>query len=79
MAKTKQATHYQSNDSDNLSIRAGELGGYLISTGPECGRFGQTAAFSTADECADWVRGFLKNVAARKFGPNAKPPTTEHS
>ena len=78
MAKTKQATHYQAADSDALSIRAGELGGYLVSTGNEPYRCGQTAAFSTADECADWVRGFLKNVAARKFGPSAKP-TTEHS
>jgi hypothetical protein len=70
----KQAKHLSIGKITDLNIRIGDLGGYIVYEG--CGRetsiYPQSAAFSTADECADYVRSHLKNVAALKFG--AKKP-----
>jgi hypothetical protein len=70
--KTKQATHFQPNDTDEIRVVVCEWGGYMALGGGREGFYPtKMAAFATADECADWLRGFLKNAAARKFG--AKP------
>jgi hypothetical protein len=70
--KTKQATHVQPVDTDEIRVVVCEWGGYMALGGCRDGFYpSKVAAFANADECADWLRGFLKNAAARKFG--AKP------
>lgn len=67
---TKQATHLQPSDGMQIRIIVCDLGGFIVSTGRnEAGYHGTEAGFTTADECAEWVRGFLRNSAARMFGP----------
>jgi hypothetical protein len=67
---TKQATHLQPTDCTSVRVQVCEWGGYMVISGSEYeGRFiSGAAAFATADECADWLRGFLRNQAAKKFG-----------
>lgn len=69
----KQATHVQPNEGSTLRIHVCDWGGFVVSTGHEDGfRIGGQAAFATADHCADWLRGFLRNSAAKKFGAAKK-------
>ena len=67
---TKQATHLQPNESSTVRIQVCEWGGYMVIGGNDYeGRLAPAAAsFSTADECADWLRSYLRNQAAKKFG-----------
>jgi hypothetical protein len=66
---TKQATHLQPTNCSSLKIICNEWGGYLVMSHCDYeGRMREAAAFTTADECADWLRGFLRNRAAEKFG-----------
>lgn len=69
----KQATHVMVIDSDRLNITVCPNGGYVVSTlsdrSDPFALASGVAAFSTADQCADWVREFLRNAAHRKFGP----------
>ena len=65
----KQATHTAIGKITDLRIRVGELGGYVVFEGAGSdGCYQRHAAFSTADECADYVRSHLRNVAALQFG-----------
>jgi hypothetical protein len=67
---TKQATHVQPLDTDEVRVIACEWGGYMVLGGCREGFYpNKVGAFATADECADWLRSFLRNSAARKFGP----------
>jgi len=65
----KQATHFHAAG-ETLFIKAVELGGYVVDVNDTYRR--DTAAFSTADECANWVRAFLRDADARKFGVGKK-------
>ncbi len=69
----KQATHVQPIEGHRLNIHVCEWGGFIVTTtGREDYCMGTTAAFATADQAADWVRGFLRNRAHAMFG--AKKP-----
>lgn len=64
----KQATHV-GIDKDNITVEVCEWGGYMVTSRDRaCDFRSGVAAFTTAEECADWVRSFLRNAAARKFG-----------
>lgn len=70
---TKQAKHIQPNEGSQLNIMACEWGGYLVThRHPDGFCQSDQAAFSSADECADWIRSFLRNDAAKRFGAKAK-------
>lgn len=76
----KQATHVSIGKITDLTIRVGELGGYIVfdggsGRGDDYGSYRQCAAFSNADQCADYVRSHLRNVAALKFGAKKTKPT----
>jgi hypothetical protein len=69
----KQAKHVQPTGGSRLQIMVCDWGGFIVgsSSRDDCFMGGQ-AAFTSADECAEWVRGFLKNRANDMFG--AKKP-----
>ena len=58
---TKQATHVQPDKACRLEIMVCNWGGFLVrSLNEERFSTGEQAAFSRPDECADWVRDFLR-------------------
>lgn len=68
----KQAKHVQPSGGSQLRIRVCDLGGFLVAT-RGCDdafdhRMGEDAAFTDADQCAEWVRSFLRNATKEKFG-----------
>lgn len=73
----KQAKHVAIGKITDITIRIAELGGYIVfEGGREMGISYSAAAFSNADECAEYVRSHLRNVAALKFG--ARKVTAAH-
>jgi hypothetical protein len=66
---TKQATHFQATEPTMLRVEVCDWGGFLVMAGDRESRvFGGIAAFTSADECADWLRSYLRNQAQKKFG-----------
>jgi len=69
---TKQATHVQPNDAKSVVIRQCDWGGYMVHQDyrdPFSSYVSGQAAFTDADQCADWIRSWLRNLQAKSFGP----------
>jgi hypothetical protein len=76
---SKQATHLQPIKGSTLLIRVCDLGGFMVHEGArDVGYCGSEASFTTADECADWVRSFLRNRAQDMFGAKKPDPKSNH-
>jgi hypothetical protein len=67
----KQATHIRPI-ARAFRVRACEWGGFIVYSDSEQGLYANAASFTTADECADWLRGVLRGCWHDQFG--AKKP-----
>lgn len=69
----KRATHVQPASGNEIRVRMCEYGGFLVASSGRDFEMSSTGAFSNAEECADWIRSFLKSASDRALGAQ-KPP-----